>query len=80
MSYYQGSGWQPQKWNYLPNLDRNLLATVREEMIRKEEEQRRELQLRQEEIVKEQQRKEEEQRKYTNYLTALQAMVRELPG
>ena len=69
MSYYGGGGYQPQKWNYLPNLDPNLLATVRGEMIRKEEEQK-----------KEQQRKEEEHRKFTNYLTELQAMVRELPG
>lgn len=80
MAFYQGGGWQPQKRNYLPNLDPNLLATVRETMIKKEEEQRREMQQRQEEQIKEQQKKEEEHRRFTNYLTALQAMVRELPG
>lgn len=71
MSYfYGGGGGQRQpKWNYQPNLDSNLLATVRDEMLRKEEEYRRE-----------QQRIEAEQRKLTSYLTQLQAMVRDLPG
>lgn len=73
MSYYYGGGGgggqrQP-KWNYQPNLDSNLLATVRDEMLRKEEEYR-----------KEQQRIEAEKKKLTSYLTQLQAMVRDLPG
>ncbi|XP_027043944.1 protein DGCR6-like [Pocillopora damicornis] len=71
MSYFYGSGGgqrQP-KWNYQTNLDPNLLATVRDEMLRKEEEYR-----------KEQQRIEAEQKKLTSYLTQLQAMVRDLPG
>ena len=71
MSYFYGSGGgqrQP-KWNYQPNLDSSLLATVRDEMLRKEEEYRRE-----------QQRLDTEKRKLTSYLTQLQAMVRDLPG
>ena len=71
MSYfYGGGGGQRQpKWNYQTNLDPNLLATVRDEMLRKEEEYR-----------KEQLRIEAEQKKLTSYLTQLQAMVRDLPG
>lgn len=71
MSYfYSGGGGQRQpKWNYQTNLDPNLLATVRDEMLRKEEEYR-----------KEQQRIEAEQKRLTSYLTQLQAMVRDLPG
>lgn len=71
MSYFYGSGGgqrQP-KWNYQPNLDSSLLATVRDEMLRKEEEYRRE-----------QQRIDTEKKKLTSYLTQLQAMVRDLPG
>lgn len=71
MSYfYSGGGGQRQpKWNYQTNLDPNLLATVRDEMLRKEEEYR-----------KEQQRIEAEKKRLTSYLTQLQAMVRDLPG
>ena len=73
MSYFYGGGGgggqrQP-RLNYQPNLDFNLLATVRDEMLRKEEEYR-----------KEQQRIEAEKKKLTSYLTQLQAMVRDLPG
>ncbi|XP_074624870.1 protein DGCR6-like [Acropora palmata] len=71
MSYFYGNGGgqrQP-KWNYQPNLDSSLLATVRDEMLRKEEEYRRE-----------QQRLDNEKKKLTSYLTQLQAMVRDLPG
>lgn len=71
MSYFYGSGGgqrQP-KWNYQPNLDSSLLATVRDEMLRKEEEYRRE-----------QLRIDTEKKKLTSYLTQLQAMVRDLPG
>ena len=71
MSYFYGSGGgqrQP-KWNYQPNIDSNLLATVRDEMLRKEEEYRRE-----------QQRLDAEKKKLTSFLTQLQAMVRDLPG
>ncbi|KAK3743869.1 hypothetical protein QZH41_016475 [Actinostola sp. cb2023] len=70
MSYYGGGGgYRPPKVNYLPNIDSNLLATVRDEMVKKEEEKR-----------EQQRRKEAENRKVANYLTQLQAMVRELPG
>ena len=71
MSYFYGSGGgqrQP-KWNYQLNLDSSLLATVRDEMLRKEEEYRRE-----------QLRIDTEKKKLTSYLTQLQAMVRDLPG
>lgn len=73
MSYFYGGGGgggqrQP-RLNYQPNLDFNLLATVRDEMLRKEEEYR-----------KEQQRIEAEKKRLTSYLTQLQAMVRDLPG
>lgn len=71
MSYFysRGGGQRQPKWNYQTNLDPNLLATVRDEMLRKEEEYR-----------KEQQRIEAEQKRLTSYLTQLQAMVRDLPG
>ena len=69
MSYFYGGGGRQPKWNYQTNLDANLLATVRDEMLRKEEEYR-----------KEQQRIDEEQKRLTSYLTQLQAMVRDLPG
>lgn len=64
-----GGGQRQPRLNYQPNLDFNLLATVRDEMLRKEEEYR-----------KEQQRIEAEKKKLTSYLTQLQAMVRDLPG
>ncbi|KAL9969354.1 hypothetical protein ACROYT_G021558 [Oculina patagonica] len=73
MSYFygggSGGGQRQPKWNYQTNLDPNLLATVRDEMLRKEEEYRRE-----------QQRIEAEQKRLTSFLTQLQAMVRDLPG
>lgn len=70
MSYHgDGRGYRPAKVNYLPNIDSNLLATVRDEMIRKEEEKK-----------EQQRRKEAENRKVAGYLTQLQAMVREVPG
>lgn len=70
MAYYGGGGgYRPPRVNYLPNIDSNLLATVRDEMNRKEEEKR------------EQQRKREaDSRKVAYHVTQLQAMVRELPG
>jgi hypothetical protein len=70
MAYYGGGGgYRQPRVNYLPNIDSNLLATVRDEMIRKEEEKK-----------EQQRRKEADNRRVAHYLTQLQAMVRELPG
>lgn len=71
MAYYSGGNGahnSQRRFNYQPNLDPNLLATVRDEMLRKEEQQKQQ-----------QQRMETEKKLFTYYLTHLQAMVRDLP-